>query len=83
LALQVEGLLLSLLKRRIGIYAKIYGPVLPALWRERYRLLRLRRHVRAAQRISFAAFQATMQWSLRKAQMVLRHGLPEVRQTRG
>jgi GT2 family glycosyltransferase len=83
LALQVEGLLLSLLKRRIGIYATIYGPVLPALWRERHRLLQARRDVRAIQKISFAAFQSTMQWSLRKAQMLLRHGLPEVRQTRG
>jgi GT2 family glycosyltransferase len=81
LMLQLEGLLLSLLKRNPAIYATIYGPLLPAMWRERRRLIQLRHEVQATRRISFAAFQQPMRWTLWKAQMLLKHGLPQVHST--
>jgi GT2 family glycosyltransferase len=79
--LQLEGVLLSLVKRNFGIYAKIYLPLFPAIWRERRRLVQLRRAIQDTRTISFGTFQKTMHWTLRKAQMLLRHGLPQVRET--
>ena len=81
LMLQLEGLLLSLLKQNPAIYATIYGPLLPALWRERRRLIQLRHQVQATRVISFATFQQPMRWTLRKVQMLLQYGLPQVRGT--
>jgi GT2 family glycosyltransferase len=79
LILQLEGLLLSALQRDFGIYAKIYGALLAALWCERRRLFALRRQVQSVRKVSSAEFLAPVRWTLWKARMLVRHGLPQVR----
>jgi GT2 family glycosyltransferase len=78
LLLALEGAALSLLKRDGRLFRQIYAPCFFALWRERRRLLSLRREVQAGKHIGPARFLAAFTWMPRKLGMLLRHGLPEV-----
>lgn len=82
LLLHVEGLVLSVLKRDGRIFSVIYAPLLPSIWRASAQLLDLRRRAQAQGRISLSEFVAPIRWMPRKLVMLLRHGLPEVRQAK-
>ena len=77
--LHLEGVLLALLKRDVTLWQDIYAPLLPGLWRARREMARLRRKIqmRRAKDINF--FLASFRWLPWKLEMLLRHGLPEVK----
>lgn len=82
LLLHVEGLVLSVLKCDSRIFSAIYAPLLPSIWHASAQLLDLRRRAQAQGRISLSEFVAPIRWMPRKLVMLLRHGLPEVRQAK-
>lgn len=79
LSLLAEGALLALLKRDYGLWRTIYAPLLPALWRNRARLLQLREEIQHRRRISLREWLAVFRPLPYKIEMLAKHGLPEVR----
>lgn len=77
--LMLEGSLLSLLKWDITLWRAIYAPLLPSLWRARNKLLRLRKEIQMHRRISLKVWIVVFRLLPYKLEMVLKHGLPEVR----
>lgn len=79
LLLLIEGVLLSLLKLEPTYLRKVYQPVFAALWRHRRELCTERRRVMAQRRVTSADFFANFVPLPYKLQMLLKHGLPELR----
>ena len=79
LLLLMEGLLLSLLKWDITLWRTIYAPLYPSLWQTRNKLLRLRKDVQEKRRIGLREWMAVFRLLPYKMEMLLKHGLPEVR----
>lgn len=77
--LVVEGLVVSLVKRSLGIWTAIYGATLASLWQERRRLLDVRRQVQPSRRAELLQFSAVFTPIPQKLRMLLRHGIPEIR----
>ena len=76
--IHVEGLLLALIKFDSAVWNKIYAPLLPALWRQRHRLLSLRQGVQSHRKASLRSWLAPFCWIPRKLRMLIRHGLPNL-----
>lgn len=79
LMLLVEGMLLSLIKRRFAYLGGIYLPVFSALYRQRHELIGARRAIRQVCRLASADFFRPFEWMPYKLRMLRRHGLPEVK----
>jgi GT2 family glycosyltransferase len=75
----LEGALLVMIKCSWRLWQEIYAPLLPALWRERRRLVALRREIQAQRTASTGSFFAPFRWLPWKLKLLFRHGLPEVR----
>jgi GT2 family glycosyltransferase len=73
-----EGLLLALIKGDRTIWSKIYAPLLPALWRQRHRLLSLRQSVQSQRKASLCSWLAPFCWIPWKLRMLIRYGLPKL-----
>jgi GT2 family glycosyltransferase len=76
--IHLEGLLLTLIKGDSTVWNKIYAPLLPALWRQRQRLLSLRKSVQSQRKVSLRSWLAPYYWIPWKLRMLIRHGLPEL-----
>ncbi|MEH6583170.1 MAG: glycosyltransferase [Halioglobus sp.] len=79
LALLVEGLALSLAKRDLSLFSRIYGHAVLALLTNWPKLWRERRLIQARRRVGMRAFFSVYRWLPYKLQMLLRHGVPELR----
>lgn len=75
----LEGALLAVIKRSWRLWQEIYAPLLPAFWRERRRLMTLRREIQAQRTASAVSFFAPFRWLPWKLELLFRHGLPEVK----
>ena len=76
--IHLEGLLLTLIKCDSTVWNKIYAPLLPALWRQRERLLSLRQSVQSRRKLSLRAWLNPFSWVPWKLRMLIRHGLPKL-----
>ncbi len=77
--LLLEGFLLSLLKLDMTLWRTIYASLWPSLWQTRTSLLSLRGKIQDSRRIGIKAWARVFQPWPYKMQMLLRHGLPELR----
>ena len=78
LVLAGEGLVLSLLKRSVRVFSDIYWFSLHSVWKEKRRLLGLRRTVQSSRCISSHRFFAAHKWMPYKLNMLLKFGLPDI-----
>lgn len=78
-ALLLEGLVLSLMKRDVSLLRDIYWAAVRALWHERRKLRQLRAEAQARRTVSVAAYFQVVRWFPHKLRLVARHGLPEIR----
>lgn len=76
--IHLEGLLLTLIKGNSDVWHKIYAPLLPALWHQRYTLLTMRRLTHAQRKASLRTWLAPFKWMPWKLKMLIRHGLPNL-----
>lgn len=74
--IHLEGLLLALVKRDSTVWHVIYAPLLPALWRQRQRLLALRRSAQSQRKVALRTWLAPFGWIPWKLRMLIRYGLP-------
>lgn len=77
--LMIEGAMLSLLKRDRIILTEIYLPVFRSLIRQRGTLLRGRRSIMSRRRLGVLGFFAVFVAIPHKLNMLIRHGLPELK----
>ncbi|MEJ1354013.1 MAG: glycosyltransferase [Candidatus Sedimenticola sp. (ex Thyasira tokunagai)] len=78
LLLMLEGILLGLAKRDMGLLRKIYTPVLVALWREHSKLFTLRHKCQEARSCSLASWLTVFRPLPYKLEMLIKHGLPKI-----
>jgi GT2 family glycosyltransferase len=76
--LLLEGMALGLAQREWAPFREIYLACFVALWRERHRLLRLRREVQAKRKIGARQFWSVFRAFPHKLGMLVRHGWPEI-----
>lgn len=76
--IHLEGLLLTLIKGDSTVWNKIYAPLLPALWRQRQRLISLRLSSQSQRKTSLRSWLTPFCWTPRKLKMLIRHGLPNL-----
>ena len=79
MALALEGLVLSLLRRDSTLWREVYRPALMAPFREWSILRARRREVQATRAIPMANWFSAVRWQLRKVVMLRRYGMPMVR----
>lgn len=77
--IMLEGVIVAALKRDAAVWQTIYAPIVPALWRERGRLARLRRDIQRTRHINFREWLAVFVVFPYKIVMLLKYGLPEIR----
>jgi hypothetical protein len=77
--INLEGLLVAVLKRDAAVWRTIYAPLVPALWRARDELFCLRREIQHARRISLVKWFAVFVVLPYKLVMLIKHGLPNIR----
>jgi GT2 family glycosyltransferase len=78
-ALAMEGLVLSLLRRDTILWRAVYLPAIATPFREREVLRARRREVQETRTISVAHWFSAVCWQLRKVAMLRRYGVPTVR----
>lgn len=78
-ALLLEGLLLALIKRDPGFFTQIYGFALSGFWANLAKLRRERATIQYRRTVTTRKFFSVYRWLPYKLQMLLRHGIPEVR----
>jgi hypothetical protein len=78
-ALVLEALVLSLLRRDSTLWREVYRPALMAPFREWSILRARRREVQATRAIPMANWFSAVRWQLRKVVMLRRYGMPMVR----
>lgn len=78
LLLAIEGLALSLVRRDMHIWARIYRPVLAFPLRHARELGDRRRVVQSSRVIDAMAYLRPMRWFPRKLRLLLRHGMPKI-----
>ena len=79
LLLGIEASFLWLAGSGRGKVKRIYGAILPGLWRHREDIGALRRKLRAQQKQSGWRFMRRFCWLPHKLRMLLRHGAPDIR----
>lgn len=79
LLLHLEGLLLTIIRKDRTLWSEVYSPLMPALWRARKQVAKLRRSVQANRVVSLMTFLGSVRWMPWKLRLLVRHGLPEVR----
>lgn len=77
--LVIEGLAIALIKREWTLFQAIYLACVASIWRERKRLLNLRRLIQADRKIGFRLFWAVFQFTPHKLRMLRRHGIPQLK----
>lgn len=75
----LEGLAITLLKLNSKVWVEIYYPVLMAVWSERRKLMEARRAIQKTRKINMKDWFKVFVKFPRKIQMLLRHGIPEIK----
>jgi GT2 family glycosyltransferase len=78
LLLHVEGLLLSILKMDASVWARIYAPITPALWRKQTQLWSLRQATQGRSRINLRNWLRFFVPVPYKMMMLCKYGLPKI-----
>jgi hypothetical protein len=78
LLLAIEGLALSLSRRDVRIWARIYGPVLAFPLRHAHELATRRRVLQSSRVVDAMAYFRPMRWFPRKLRLLFRHGMPKI-----
>jgi hypothetical protein len=71
--------MLSLLRRELRLWHEIYGEVWRALWTQRKELLAHRNNVQSPRHATARRYFRGFVLRLRKLDMLLRHGVPQIR----
>jgi GT2 family glycosyltransferase len=79
LLLVSEGLLLASVKREWRLFRSIYWGSVLALWRSRRILFRTRRIIQNHSKVSASAFYRVFEWLPFKLRMLIRYGMPEIK----
>ena len=79
LTLTLEGLVLSLLRRDARLWCEVYAGVWRALWAQRKQLRAQRKNIQSARHATPRIYFNGFVLRLRKLDMLLRHGTPEIR----
>lgn len=79
LTLLLEGLVLALIKRDPGFFTQIYGFALRGFFANFTKLRRERAVIQSHRTITARKFFSVYRWLPYKLQMLLKHGIPEVR----
>jgi len=79
LLLGIEALFLWVSGSGRGKVARIYGAILPDLWRKREAISALRHQLQTHKNQSGWGFMRRFHWLPHKLRMLLRHGAPEIR----
>ncbi len=77
--LTLEGLVLSLLRRDGRLWREVYAGVWRALWAQRTQLRAQRKNLQSARHATPRVYFSGFVLRLRKLDMLLRHGAPEIR----
>jgi len=77
--LNIEGLLLSLMRRDAALWRTVYAPVTGELWKNRVRLKDARRSTQSQKHTSVRQYFHPFAMRLRKLDLLLRHGAPRFR----
>ena len=77
--IHLEGFLLSAIRRDGTLWREIYASLLSQLWNDRNKLLTERSRVQSGRKITLVDWLTPFHWRPWKLQMLLRHGLPEVK----
>lgn len=77
--LYAEGVLLTVLRGDFSLWQKVYAPILRAIWNRRKQLASLRRVIQSSVRITARSYFSGFAPRLRKLDMLVRHGVPDVR----
>jgi GT2 family glycosyltransferase len=80
MALALEGAALSLVKGDRRIWCTIYAPCLASVWKESARLAKLRAAVQQGRKINLSAWLSCFILVPQKLRLLMRHGVPEIRQ---
>lgn len=78
LLLIAEGLVLFLLKREPALWAAIYAPIIPTLWKQRPFLMQLRREIQMKRRVTLVQWLDAFTPVPYKLRMLIKHGLPHI-----
>lgn len=79
IALAVEGLVLSAVKKEGRIWREIYRPCFSDFWRQRSKLMRLRRGIQAKRRLSALSFYSVHTLFPHKLRMLMKYGMPTLK----
>ncbi|MBX3678160.1 MAG: glycosyltransferase [Rhodocyclaceae bacterium] len=79
LLITLEGLLLTVIQWRTSLWREVYAPLLPRLYVCRNVLLRERRIAQAGRNTTLAGWLKPVRWRLRKLELLMQFGLPEVK----
>ena len=79
LALTLEGLVLSLLRRDVRLWREVYAGVWGALWSRREQLSTMHKATQSTRRSTPRTYLRGFVLRLRKLDMLLRHGAPDIR----
>ena len=77
--LTLEGFVLSLLRRDGRLWREVYAGVWRALWAQRKQLRAQRKNIQSARHATPRVYFSGFVLRLRKLDMLLRHGAPEIR----
>jgi hypothetical protein len=78
----LEAVALTMSKFSLTAWREIYQPLVPAVWRARTEVLRLRKNIHSGQNLHSVGFFSTFRWMPRKLNMLFRHGLPVIVSTK-
>jgi len=77
--IMLEGLIVAVLKWDAAVWRTIYAPLVPALWRARNKIFRLRSEIQRGRQISLIDWLAAFEVFPYKIVMLIKHGLPVIR----
>lgn len=77
--IHIEGLAVSLIRRDAMLWRAIYAPLMKDVWKHRGRLRATRRVAQSTRKAMLTDWLGAFRWIPWKLQMLLRHGIPEVK----
>jgi GT2 family glycosyltransferase len=75
----LEGLAMSLIRRSMSLWLRIYAPLVPSLWEKRKEIWATRRIAQSTRKTMLRNWLAAFRWTPWKLTMLYRHGLPNVK----
>jgi GT2 family glycosyltransferase len=79
LLISLEGVVVALLRADINVWRLIYGPIFPAIWRERRKIAECRAEIQRGRVITLRNWYSCFVVLPRKLAMFVAHGVPQIR----